>query len=127
MADNENKNKKGKSSAKRTGTAKQRVIRTGKGLFYGDLISSSFFNRYKFTIIITIGLLMVYITIKYECQTHMETIAKLEKELTIVKTESIREQSTYKSRTRESDMQQRIDSLHLSLKLQDKPPYKLKY
>ncbi len=68
-----------------------------------------------------------YITNKYECQTSMETIQKLEKELEIVRTERVREQSTYMSRIRESSMLQLVRRNHLDLEVQDTPPYKIKY
>ncbi len=106
---------------------KQKVGDRAESLIFGDMLSSQFFGRNKFTIIVVVGLIMLNITIKYECQTHMESIARLEKSLTIVKSESIREQSTYKSRTRESTMQQRIDSLRLGLSVQEQPPYVVRY
>lgn len=98
-----------------------------ESLIFGDMLSSQFFGRNKFTIIVVVGLIMLNITIKYECQTHMESIARLEKNLAIVKSESIREQSTYKSRTRESTMQQSIDSLRLGLSVREQPPYVVRY
>lgn len=102
----------------------------GRGLrhfLFGDVVSSQFFLRNKITVVIIVFLFIMYITFKYECQTQMERIAKLQTELTIVKSESIRERSTYKSRTRESTMQQRVDSLHLNLKPQSQPPFVLNY
>lgn len=96
-------------------------------VFLGDIISSRFFNRYKFTIMMVVAMLMFYIAIKYECRTRMETIAKLQTELSIVKSESIREQSLYRSRTRESSMKALVDSMHLRLRVQDQPPYTLSY
>lgn len=96
-------------------------------VIFGDIITSNFFSNNKFTILTVVALLMFYITIKYECQTRMETIAKLQKELVIVKSESIREQSLFRSRTRESNMKQMVDSMHLQLTIPDQPPVKLKY
>ena len=68
---------------------------------------------------------MVYITNRYQCLTRMEEIRKLEHELEIVQTERIRERSEYMSRIRESSMQELVDTMHLNLRIQDKPPYKL--
>ena len=68
---------------------------------------------------------MVYITNRYQCLTRMEEIRKLEHELEIVQTESIRERSEYMSRIRESSMQELVDTMHLNLRVQDKPPYRL--
>lgn len=66
---------------------------------------------------------MVYITNRYQCLTRMEEIRKLEHELEIVQTERIRERSEYMSRIRESSMQELVDTMHLNLRVQDKPPY----
>ncbi len=106
---------------------KQTVGDKAESLIFGDMLSSQFFARNKFTIIVVVGLIMLNITIKYECQTHMESINKLERDLAIVKSESIRERSTYKSRTRESTMQQSIDSLRLGLSVKEQPPYVVRY
>jgi hypothetical protein len=57
----------------------------------------------------------------------MEVIRKLEKELEVVKTERIRERSTYMSNIRETAMRERIDSLHLGLSIQERPPFQLDY
>ncbi|MDE5838699.1 MAG: hypothetical protein K2H39_06570, partial [Paramuribaculum sp.] len=62
---------------------------------------------------------------KYNCQTKMEEIQRLNTELEIVKTERLRVRSAYMSSTRESSMQQLIDSLGLNLRVQDRPPFKL--
>ncbi len=118
------------TATKNKSKGKQAIDQAATGLrrlFYGDVVSSNFFNRNKFSVIIVLALFMVYIGIKYECQTRMETIAKLEKELSIAKSESIRQQSEYKSRTRESQMQHSIDSLNLALRVQKQPPYILRY
>lgn len=112
--------KKKKSAGKNVGEFSLKV-------FLGDIISSSFFGKNKFSILIIIGLIIFFTAIKYECQTRMETIAKLEKELAIVKSEGIREQSLYMSRTRESMMSALVDSMHLRLGIQDEPPYILHY
>lgn len=96
-------------------------------VFLGDIISSSFFGKNKFSILIVIGLIIFFTAIKYECQTRMETIKRLEKELAIVKSEGIREQSMYMSRTRESMMRALVDTMHLDLGIQDQPPFILHY
>lgn len=96
-------------------------------VFLGDIISSSFFGKNKFSILIIISLIIFFTAIKYECQTRMETISRLEKELAIVKSEGIREQSLYMSRTRESMMSALVDTMHLDLAIQDEPPFILHY
>ena len=68
---------------------------------------------------------MVYITTKYTCQTNMEKIADLERRLEIVTNEKSRERSAFMGRIRETSMQEMVDSLHLNLKVQSQPPYKI--
>lgn len=96
-------------------------------LIWGDAVSSTFFGKYKFTVLIMTGLILVYISFKYECKTQKETIDRLNKELSIIRSEGIRQRSEYKSGTRESTMQSVIDSLHLRLNVPDQPPYLLSY
>lgn len=71
------------------------------------------------------AMLMVYITSRYTCQTQMEDIRRLERELEIAKTERIREKSAYMSRIRESQMQHMADSLRLGLRIIERPPYRI--
>lgn len=106
---------------------KIKVEQISIGVFLGDVVSSAFFSRNKFTIMILMALMLFYISIKYECQTRMETIGRLQTQLAIVKSEGIREQSLYMSRTRESMMQQLVDTMHLNLGIQNQPPYRLSY
>lgn len=91
----------------------------------GQVISSDFFARNWLTVFAGIMAIMFYITNKYHCQTKMEEIQRLNTELEIVKTERLRVKSAYMSSTRESSMQQLIDSLGLNLRVQDSPPFKL--
>ena len=77
-------------------------------LFRGQVLSSDFFARHWLPVLICIVVIMVYITTKYTCQTNMEKIAAL-----------------FMGRKRETSMQHMVDSLHLNLKVQAQPPYKI--
>jgi len=121
MPEPEVKNKKKRS------VAKKEVVNISRHLLFGDVMSSNFFKKNKFTIFIVIALLMAYITSKYECMTKMEEIRSLERELAIVKSKSVRERGIYRSSTRESVMQRRIDSIGIPLHKQRIPPFKLSY
>lgn len=92
---------------------------------YGQLISSDFFAKHWLAVFAALTVIMIFITNKYNCQTKMEEIRRLNTELEIVKTERIRVRSAYMSKTRESEMQHLVDSLGLNLHVQDKPAYKL--
>lgn len=120
MDDSKKKNKKTRNFSKK-------VADTASELVYGDRISASLFLKHKFTVALAIGMVILFISFKYECKTHQETIVRLENELERVKSESIRLQSEYKSRTRESGMVHMIDSLGLKLTAQEQPPYLLRY
>lgn len=93
----------------------------------GQVVSSRFFKKNLFAIAFTVGAIMVYISNRYDCVTGMETIAALESELEIVKTELQSQRSGYMSSTRESAMQSLVDTLHLGLGIQERPPYQLNY
>lgn len=91
----------------------------------GQIISSDFFSRHWPWCVLAVCIVMAYISAKYDCQTKMEEIRRLERELEVVKTERVRARSRYMSRTRESSMNHLVDSLHLNLHVQDTPPFKL--
>lgn len=93
---------------------------------HGRILSTDFFRRHWLPVLGVVTMLMIYITNRYTCQTQMETIQRLERELEVAKTERIREKSSYMSRIRESKMQQKVDSLRLGLTVQERPPYRLK-
>ncbi|MDE5664713.1 FtsL-like putative cell division protein [uncultured Duncaniella sp.] len=94
-------------------------------LFRGQILSSDFFARHWLPVVLGVVVAMVYITTKYTCQTNMEKIADLERKLEIVNNEKSRERSAFMGRIRETSMQQLVDSLHLNLKVQSQPPYKI--
>lgn len=94
-------------------------------LIYGQVVSSDFFARNWLFVFSVVVIIMAFITNKYNCQTSMEEIRRLDTELEIVKTERIRVRSAYMSRIRESAMQHLVDSLGLNLHVQERPPYKL--
>ena len=94
---------------------------------YGRVVSSRFFKRNFFAVAFTVGLVMIYISNRYDCITGMETINALRTELDITKTELQSEKSAYMSSTRESAMMTLVDTLHLGLDIQERPPYTLSY
>lgn len=96
-------------------------------IFMGDIISSKFFIRYKYLMVFAAACLIFYISFQYECKTRLETIDDLRSELARVRSECIRQQSTYHSRIRESVMQQMVDSMGLGLCVQNQPPFSIKY
>lgn len=94
---------------------------------HGRVMSSRFFKKYFFQTTFGVCMVLVYISNRYDCVTGMETITALNSELAIVKTELQSERSAFMSSTRESAMQQLVDTLHLGLGIQERPPYQLHY
>lgn len=92
---------------------------------HGRILSTDFFRRHWLAVFGVVAMLMIYITNRYTCQTQMETIQRLQKELEVAKTERVREKSSYMSRIRESRMQARVDSLRLGLTVQEQPPFRI--
>ncbi len=92
---------------------------------HGRIISIDFFRRNWLVVLAAVLMLMVYITNRYKCQTQMESIRTLERELEVAKTERIRAKSAYMSRIRESSMQHMVDSLRLGITVQDQPPFRI--
>ncbi|MDE5786707.1 MAG: hypothetical protein K2H98_09260 [Duncaniella sp.] len=94
-------------------------------LFRGQLLSSDFFARNWLAVLITIVVLLLYITNKYTSLTNLEKIDALQSRLEIIRNEKAHERSRFMGRIRETSMQQVVDSLHLNLKVQTQPPYKI--
>lgn len=96
-------------------------------LIHGQLVNINFFRRHGWKIAVAVVMVIAYIFTKYQCQTRMVTIDKLNTELEVVKNQSIDERSEYMGRIRESAMQELVDSLKLDLQKQEKPPFKISY
>ncbi|MDE7377225.1 MAG: hypothetical protein K2N16_10305 [Muribaculaceae bacterium] len=115
------KEKKDKTETKR------KMMEGARDLFTGEWLTSVFFGKHKFAVLLAVALLVLYISYKYEYQTRMREITTLKTELAKVKSESIRQKSLYRSNIRESEMVRRIHDAGLDLRMQPKPPYELKY
>ena len=98
----------------------------GQRVAFGQVISSDFFARHWLPVVIFVIVMMVYITTKFTYRTNIEKITALERQLEIVENEKDRERSAFMSRTRETSMQQMVDSLHLGLRVQPQPAFRIK-
>lgn len=90
-------------------------------------VSSRFFLRHLPLVILVVFFAMGYISVRFDCVTAMETVAALNRKIEITRTETQRERSQYMSATCESSMQSMVDTLHLGLSIQERPPYTLAY
>lgn len=114
MAEHKNRNRKRNGGFDFTGM----IVR-------GHLMDAEFFKRNWAVLALVVVMALAYITNKYSCQTKMEEEQRLTEELEIVKTERVRMRSLYMGRIRESALQQLVDSFHMGLSVQERPPYKL--
>lgn len=96
-------------------------------LMRGQILSVEFFARHWLPILVVMIMILVYISNKYQWQTRMVVIKDLTEELQIVKNQCISERSDYMGKTRESSMQEMVDSLKLNLSKQQQPPFKISY
>ncbi len=92
---------------------------------HGRLLDTDLFAHNWLTVLLALIMILLYITNKYYCQTRMEDIRSLTQQLEVIETEQIRVRSEYMSRIRESAMQELVDSMHLGLRVQPQPPYRL--
>ncbi len=90
-------------------------------------VSSRFFLKHFPLVVLLVFFAMAYISVRFDCVTAMETVAALNRKIEITRTETQRERSQYMSATCESSMQQMVDTLHLGLSIQERPPYNLSY
>lgn len=118
------KTKKEKTDKK---AAKRKMMEGATDLFTGEWLTSVFFGRHKFAVLLAVALIVLYISYKYEYQSRMREITTLKTELAKVKSESIRQKSLYRSNIRESEMVRRIHGAGLDLRMQSTPPYQLSY
>lgn len=92
-----------------------------------DGISSHFFLRHFPVVILVVFFALGYISVRFDCVTAMETVSSLTHRLEVARTETQRERALYMSATCERSMQQMVDTLHLGLNIQERPPYKITY
>lgn len=86
-------------------------------------VSSKFFLNHFPIVILVVFFAMGYISVRFDCVTAMETVSSLTRRLEMARTETQRERSAYMSATCERSMQQMVDTLHLGLSIQERPPY----
>lgn len=117
MANDKNKQKKKRAS--KAGEAMG-------GLLMGrSFLSLDFFRRNFLFIIFVIGLMLMYIGNKFECQSKMQEVMALKTELDNAKTDCVNASAKYNSMIRESQMKAYVDTMNIDLANPECPPYKL--
>ena len=99
--------------------------KTVRSILSGGVLNSDFFYRHKLKFFLLLTVIMFFISTKYQCQTGMETIRKLEKKVAVVKAETVREKALYMSRVRESSIAAIADTVCPGLQVQPQPTFSL--
>lgn len=94
-------------------------------IFRGQWLSLGAYKRNFPSVIIVVVVIIIYITFKYETQMKITTIIRLNDELANSKTNMVSASSKYASEIRESELTEKLDTLHLYLKVAEQPPYYL--
>ena len=90
-------------------------------------ISSGFILKHLPTVILVVIASLSYISVRFDCMTAMQQTANIRVQLEVARADVQRERAKYMSATCESNMQQMVDSLHLNLHIQERPPFKISY
>lgn len=94
-------------------------------LLHGQWLSAVDYKRNITSVVIIVGLLLIYIAFKFDVQMKIAEIILLNDQLANAKTNMVSASAKYGSRIRESEITQRLDTLHMYLKVAEQPPYYL--
>lgn len=92
----------------------------------GDRVSSRFFWRYRTTTMVCMIGLFLSVAMRFQCIAVSSKAERLEEQINVMRTEKQYQAGIYKSKSRESVIMQRVDSLHLGLTVPDRHPQILK-
>ena len=94
-------------------------------IVHGQWLSVKNYKRNLTSVVIVVMLFLIYISFKFDVQMKIAEIIHLGDELANAKTNMVSASSDYSSRIRESELTQKLDTLHLYLKVAEQPPYHL--
>ena len=96
-----------------------------RGFIQGRWLSLRTYKRNVIGVVIVVSLFVMYITFKFDMQMKLAEIITLREELDNARTNLISVTAKYGSMTRESELTERMDTMHLNLKVPEQPPYYL--
>ena len=103
----------------------QKASQAFSGVWQGRILSLDLFRRNFLFIIVAVGMMLMYIGNKFECQNKMLEVMNLKKELENAKTDCVNASARYNSLIRESNMKAYVDTMHIYLSNPELPPYHL--
>ena len=103
----------------------QKASQAFSGVWQGRILSLELFRRNFLFIIVAVGMMLMYIGNKFECQSKMLEVMNLKNQLENAKTDCINASARYNSMIRESQMKAYVDTMHIDLTNSEQPPYHL--
>ena len=91
----------------------------------GKIVPYHFFKKHWMLVTVTVSMILMSIANKYECQTKITEIKRLERELQIMQANRVEASAQYNSLIRESSMRQMIETKQIDLISPECPPYNL--
>lgn len=96
-----------------------------KRLRHGQWLSVGDYKRNITGVVIVVTLLLIFISFKFDIQMKIAEIIQLKDQLANAKTNMVSASAAYGSQIRESELTERLDTLHLYLRAAEQPPYYL--
>ena len=96
---------------------------TWKSLIGGDILATEFFRRQAKLLVLLMVLVLFYISNRYECQQQMIRIEDLKEQLTDIKYDALTRNSELMERSRQSRIEEYVNSRESDLQTATTPPY----
>ena len=96
-----------------------------KRIYRGQWLSVKDYKRNIIGVVVVVAMFIIYISFKFDVQMKIAQIIHLSEVLANAKTNMVNASSEYSSKIRESELTQKLDTLHMYLKVAEQPPYYL--
>ena len=96
---------------------------TWKSLIGGDILATEFFRRQAKLLVLLMVLVLFYISNRYECQQQMIRIEDLKEQLIDIKYDALTRNSELMERSRQSRIEEYVNSRESDLQTATTPPY----
>lgn len=112
------------SETRKTATATGK--KAGKNFFQGHILSLDFFKRNWIYVVFIVSMALAYIGNKFACQSSIQELLTLKKQLIDAQTDLVSSSTKYNSMIRESEMVTLMNEHHIGLSAPQDPPFDLR-
>ncbi len=102
---------------------KEKKNTTLKSIIGGDILANDFFRRQMGLLVLIMVLVLFYIHNRYACQQQMIEVSQLKERLTDVKYNALTRSSELMERSRQSRIEEYIETKGSDLETSTQPPY----